>query len=64
MLLTLPWAPWLQLRFGWTSCEVLYKPYGLALYGMTWHRSLKLIWDAKVIFDSCGHGSYWCQCRS
>jgi hypothetical protein len=63
MLMTLPWFTWLQLRLWWTLCEVLYKPYGLPLYGLSWNRSFKVIWDAKVIFDSCGHGQYWCKCR-
>jgi len=64
MLLTIPWAPWLQLRFGWWGIEILYKPYGVVLYGLMWNRTFKITWDLNVLFDSCGHRTYWCGCWS
>lgn len=63
MLMTIPWAPWIQLRLGWECAELLYKPYGVVLYGLFWKRTFKVIWKLKVLFDSCGHRNYWCGCR-
>lgn len=63
MLMTIPWAPSKQLRIGWTSVEILYKPYGTVLYGLLWNRTFKVVWNLRVLFDSCGHRVYWCDCR-
>lgn len=62
MLMTLPWAPWLQLRLYWRALEFLYKPNGVVYYGLFWGRTFKIIWKAGVVFSSCGHPSYWCDC--
>jgi hypothetical protein len=62
LMVTIPWAPSKQLRISWMAAEILYKPYGVVLYGLLWHRTFKVIWDLRVLFDSCGHRTYWCGC--
>lgn len=54
--------PWLQLRIGWRSVEILYYVYGLPLYGIRANECFKIIWDVDVIFSSCGERTQWCGC--
>lgn len=64
MLMTIPWAPWLQFRLCSTGAEILSERHGVVKYGVFWKRSFKIIWGYDVLFDSCGHRKYWCGCWS